>query len=106
MIHRFRILALTIALLAAGSVAGQARAESPYEAAIQYALEKLVSGIHTESFFGGTEVSVTPIRTWKSVSGHYCREYKITVDMADTGEQSDRQIRCREDGYWKLVPKT
>ena len=103
-----RPLRVITACLALGLVAGfapVAKAESPYNSAIQYALEKLVSGIHTESFFGGTDVAVTPIRTWKSVTNHYCREYDITVTGPNEKTMRDREIRCREDGYWKLVPK-
>lgn len=101
-----RVIAACLALgLAVGFVPGAKAEESRYNGAIQYALEKLVSGIHTESLFGGVEVAVTPIRTWKSVSGHYCREYDITVTEPGAEAQYDRQIRCRDDGKWLLVPK-
>lgn len=103
--RQLRIITACLALIAAVGFAPGAKAEARFESAIQYALEKLVSGIHTESLFGGTEVAVTPIRTWKSVSGHYCREYDITVTQNGSAAESDRQTRCRDEGYWKLVPK-
>ena len=100
-----RLSPLIAALLALGAwnmAASSARADSHYESAIQYALEHLVSGIHTESAFFGTDVSVTPIRTWKSVSGHYCRQFDITVTRQGAMPEQDRGIRCRDsDGVWK-----
>ena len=93
---------LAIPLASVDARAGDA-SQKPYDSAIQYALEKLVSGIHTETFFGGVEVDVTPVRTWKSVSGHWCREYDITVRESDASPERERSTRCRDQGYWKLA---
>ena len=100
-----RFIAACLVLGLTAGFAPGAKAESPYYGAIRYALEKLISGIHTESFFGGVDVAVTPIRTWKSVSGHYCREYDITVTKPGTKAQKERETRCRDKGEWLLVPK-
>jgi surface antigen len=99
-----RLFAIHIALCLSSAFAPAARAETPYEAAVQYALEYLTSGISTASMFRGTEVTVRPVRTWKSVSGHYCRKYEITVTEPGTGPVHGEKTRCRvEGGWWKLV---
>jgi surface antigen len=99
-----RLIAILIALWIPSTFALVARAESPYEAAVQYALEHLTSGISTASRFEGTEVKVMPVRTWKSVSGHYCRQYEITITKPAADPDQAEQIRCRDsDGKWKLV---
>lgn len=99
------IIVAFVALSVSTGLVPAAKADSGYESAIQYALEKLVSGIHSETLYGGTEVAVTPLRTWKSVSGHYCREYDLIVTENDGAKERNRQIRCRDEGYWKLAPK-
>jgi len=99
-----RLFAIFIALWISSTFALAARAETPYEGAVQYALEHLTSGISTASMFQGTEVEIRPVRTWKSVSGHYCRQYEITVTEPASGPNRDERIRCRDgDGKWKHV---
>ncbi|MFQ5566971.1 MAG: hypothetical protein ACE5EU_11480, partial [Paracoccaceae bacterium] len=70
-------IAALIVFWASSIIAPAVQAETPFEETVQYALEHLTSGISTASMVKGTEVTVTPIRTWKSVSGHYCRRYEI-----------------------------
>ena len=99
-----RYIAIFIALWISSTSASVARAETPYEAAVQYALEHLTSGISTASQFGKTEVIVMPVRTWKSVSGHYCRQYEITISESAANPSNAERIRCRDsDGKWKIV---
>lgn len=99
-----RLFAIHIVFWMSSTFALAARAETPYEDAIQYALEHLTSGIATASMFHGTEVKVRPVRTWKSVSGHYCREYEITVTEPGSGPVHGEKTRCRvEGGWWKLI---
>lgn len=71
--------------------------------AIGYALENLVSGTSATLRFGDTEVSVTPLRTWKSVSGHWCRRYEQVIAEPGATPERDQATRCRQDGVWKLV---
>lgn len=71
--------------------------------AIGYALENLVSGTSATLRLGGTEVSVTPQRTWKSVSGHWCRRYELVVSEPGAGLERDEGTRCRQDGVWRPV---
>ena len=99
-----RILATIAALWVSSTLAMAARAETPYEASVQYALENLTSGIATASVYSGTEVKITPVRTWKSVSGHYCREYRITVLEPASNPNHAEKTRCRDtDGTWRQI---
>jgi len=78
--------------------------ESPFEDNVQYALENLTSGTVTSAVIGGTEVKIHLIRTWKSVSGHYCRRYEITITETGTDAVSGERTRCRETGGgWRIV---
>lgn len=69
---------------------------------VQRALERRPSG-ETE-FWRITGVAagrVTPLRTWRSKSGHWCREYEERIELADGRTQATRAIRCRTaDGRW------
>jgi surface antigen len=99
-----RLFAIFIALWVSSTFASAARADAPYEGAVQYALEYLTSGISTASTYKGTEVEIRPVRTWKSISGHYCRQYEITVTEPATDPNRDERTRCRDgDGKWKRV---
>ena len=103
-VNQVRLLAAYIVLFASSTVAFASPAEAPYEAAIQYALEKLTSGTPATSVVTGAEVTVMPIRTWKSVSGHYCRRYEITVTEPGSGPVHGERTRCRvKGGLWMLV---
>ncbi len=97
-----RLFPIYLALWVSSTFAFAARAETPYEAAVQYALEHLTSGISTASLVNGNEVMVMPMRTWKSVSGHYCRQYEITVTKPASAPNRAESSRCRDgDGVWK-----
>jgi surface antigen len=98
-----RLLTVFLALGISGTSAA-ARAEPTYEPAIQYALEYLTSGIATSSVVNGTEVAVMPMRTWKSVSGNYCRQYELTITKPSAAPDRAELTRCRDsDGKWKKV---
>ena len=80
------------------------QAETLYEQTVQYALEHLTSGISTFSEIAGTQVPVMPIRTWKSVTGHYCRKYEISVTKPGSDSDHGEWTRCRDnDGIWKKI---
>ena len=90
--------------LAVASPASAANESKSLESAIQYALEKLPSGVTSQQNVGGAQIAITPLRTWKSVSGHYCREYEEQVLNADAPVRKRRRVRCRSaSGEWKLV---
>ena len=100
---RLRLLAAHIVLFASSTVAFASPAEAPYEATIQYALEKLTSGTPATSVVTGAEITVMPIRTWKSVSGHYCRRYEITVTEPGSDPVHGERTRCRVMGGWWML---
>lgn len=75
------------------------------DAAVQQALETALSGVPvavSDAEVGST-VSITPTRTYKSESEHWCREFveKVMID----GEQVTRfGLACREkDGGWQRL---
>ena len=99
-----RLLAAHIVFWASSTFALTVQAETPYEEAVQYALEHLTSGISTASLIQGTQVTVMPTRTWKSITGHYCRRYEITVTEPGADPNHGGGTRCRDgDGKWKQV---
>jgi len=75
------------------------------QAATTKALESAPSGTstHWKNPDSGHSGSVTPVRTYQTQSGQYCREYRQTVMIA--GEQNEAYgTACRQpDGSWKIV---
>lgn len=99
-----RLITALTAFTVANTVAFSASSASAVEETVQYALEKLTSGIPAAAVVGGTKVVVLPIRTWKSVSGHYCRRFELTVTEPGTAPNRTEGTRCRDsDGIWKKV---
>ena len=94
----------TIVFLVTCTFAGATQAATAHEDTLQYALERLTSGTSATARVGDTAVTITPTRTWKSVSGHYCREYEMIVAKPDIAPDQVTGVRCREsDGAWKKV---
>ncbi len=91
---------LGAAALIAGALDWDARTEPVISATVQYALENLVSGSGATAELGGTTIEVTPLRTWKSVTGHWCRRYAVVITPRDTEETSAEATRCRVNGVW------
>jgi len=99
-----KLFTALIVFLIAYTPAFSIEAQTPYEESIQYALERLTSGISANSRVGDAEITVKPIRTWRSVSGHYCRQYELTIAKPDSNPDQEEGIRCRDgDGVWKQV---
>ena len=73
--------------------------------AVQSALEKRTTGEAEHwSIPGVARGSVVPMRTWKSRSGHWCREFDETLKLSDGRTQTTRSVRCRsDDGRWILA---
>ena len=90
-------------VLCAALLPWTARAEIDVEDTVQYALENLVSGTAATVGLGGTEVAVTPVRTWKSVSGHWCRRYALVITEPGGMPERSEATRCRQDGIWKKL---
>jgi len=75
-----------------------------YETTVQYALENLRSGIEATAVFADTKFTVVPLRTWKSVSGTYCRRYEYRMHRMPDEFFSGEQTRCRDgNGTWRVV---
>ena len=73
--------------------------------AVQRALETRETGDReTWSVAGVARGTVSPLRTWRSTSGHWCREFEETVRLADGRTDAAIGIRCRQsDGRWLLA---
>jgi surface antigen len=75
------------------------------QAATTKALETAPSGTATQwkNPDSGHYGSVTPVRTYQTQSGQYCREYRQTVMIG--GEKNEAYgTACRQpDGSWKIV---
>lgn len=73
---------------------------------VQQALEKAQSGMSVSAQAPDADVSVTPIRTYKSASQHWCREFRELVHQPDRDLQR-LGVACREaDGVWRRVRTT
>jgi len=111
-----RIPSITTATLAALIISSSANAGTEFydglhsdavrsaTAVIQNALETLPSGQRAD--WVGRDLGfgyVKPIRTWKSVTGHYCRSFEERVYTV-AGQMRRRQLTaCRVNGTWRLV---
>lgn len=71
---------------------------------VQETLENLASGDSgTWAVDGVARGSVTPTRTFRSASGHWCREFEERLFLTDGRQQRTLSVRCRApDGTWKL----
>ncbi|HUS97560.1 MAG TPA: hypothetical protein VMX97_12540 [Hyphomicrobiaceae bacterium] len=96
------VAALMIFFVSATS-ANASITESSFEETLTTALETLLSGETKTAVLGDTEVIVKPLRTWKSISGHYCRRYQVTVTEPASATVRSESTRCRESGVWKRV---
>ncbi len=73
--------------------------------AVQAALETRMRG--DAEFWnvpGVARGAVIPRRTWKSASGHWCREFDENLQLVDGRTQTTRAVRCpASDGRWRLI---
>lgn len=51
----------------------------------------------------GTEVTVTPIKTYQAPSGEYCREYQTEITVGGKVQQAYGTACRQPDGQWKIV---
>ena len=51
----------------------------------------------------GVIITVTPLRTFKIKTGHFCRDY-LEVVAFDSAESSASRRACRNEGIWIQVP--
>ncbi|MEP2703554.1 MAG: RT0821/Lpp0805 family surface protein [Roseibium sp.] len=76
------------------------------QSSFQTALEKSVSGKSTswKNSATGARGSITPIKTWKTSSGFYCRTYKERIRLASGKSQNSGGTACRsKSGGWKAA---
>lgn len=71
--------------------------------AVQTALEERARGqAQRWSVPGVASGAVVPRRTWRSASGHWCREFEENLQLADGRTQNSVSVRCRTtDGNWR-----
>lgn len=71
----------------------------------QQALETVPAGqARSWAVDGIATGAIEPLRTWKSTSGHWCREYRESLRLADGRSQTIEAIRCRDaNGRWRKV---
>lgn len=52
----------------------------------------------------GSRGEVTPLRTYRTTAGYYCREYLEVIETAADGRTQHHRTACRDsDGRWKLI---
>lgn len=77
-------------------------ARAAAEDALQTALEKNISGRQVSWETTGGFGFLTPVETWKSTSGHWCRRFNETISV--NGSPRDRTaVACRVNGRWRLA---
>lgn len=78
------------------------------EMAMQRALETHNSGDnHSWQTTDGTSGTVTPLRTFRILTGHYCRDYGVVVQTRVLQTAATRTACRSEEGEWiNVTPKT
>ena len=51
----------------------------------------------------GTEVTMTPVKTYQQPGGEYCREYQTQVTVGGKSEKAYGTACRQPDGQWKIV---
>ena len=72
---------------------------------VQNALEKNVSGQSSGLLLSPqNKIVVTPVETWKSVTGHFCRSFITEVWRGNKLQSKTLSTACRNDyGNWVTV---
>lgn len=71
---------------------------------LQTALEKTLSGQSTrwQNPQSGASGSVTPLKTWKTSNGTYCRSFSEKIILASGKAMSRRGVACRSaNAVWQ-----
>ena len=82
------------------------RAEVLARNTVQEALETARSRTSLSWTFAenGSKGEITPLRTYRSTTGYYCREYVEVVESGVEGRTSRQRTACRDtDGLWKPI---
>ena len=102
---RAAVLLAKLSLLATNSAFG-ADPVSVFERQRQHALERQQSGfsIATRAPDGDGVALIRPLRSWKSVSGHFCRAFKTTIEPTSGLRTERTETACRDDdGVWRIT---
>ena len=73
---------------------------------VQEALETLRSkdSLSWSYVEDGSKGKITPLRTYRTSAGFYCREYVEIVETLGDGRSARQRTACRDgDGLWKQV---
>ncbi|NJC88214.1 MAG: glycine zipper 2TM domain-containing protein [Desulfuromonas sp.] len=106
-----RVVAVAIGTLA-GALIGQGVGQSldradqlAMERNAQYALENTRTNATTtwRNPDSGNYGAITPVDTYQTASGQYCREYTQTVVVAGEKQQAYGTACRQPDGTWKVV---
>ena len=76
--------------------------------AVQRALETKLSGISVRwnNDASGNAGSVTPVRTYRTTGGRYCRVYEERLFRRDVLSDGRQKTACRGDrGTWRDIPQ-
>lgn len=82
------------------------QAHREIDAAMQIALETHLSGRSRQWSSANPDYSgrITPVRTWRSRSGHFCRAFIEVVRLPSGVERNSRARACRnETGVWARI---
>ncbi len=104
-------IALLLALPASSHLRGVHAGMDPQthreiDAAIQTALETHLSGRSRQWSSAKSNLSgrVTPVRTWRSRSGHFCRAFVEIIRLPSGVERNSRGRACRNQaGVWVRI---
>jgi surface antigen len=74
-------------------------------AALDRSLERNPSGTPAawRNRGSGNGGSITPLRTWKTAAGVYCRDYREVVDIGRASEAYTAAACRQTDGLWQPV---
>lgn len=70
---------------------------------LQTALESSVSGepVYWNNPSSGASGSITPLKTWKTDEGTYCRSYRENIKFSSGKSMNRRGVACRSsDAVW------
>ncbi|MES0884840.1 RT0821/Lpp0805 family surface protein [Roseibium sp. SCP14] len=73
---------------------------------LQKALEKSLSGnsVRWQNPTSGARGSVTPLKTWKTSEGTYCRSFREKIELASGRTISRNGVACRTaEAVWEAT---
>ena len=105
------LVAVAVGTLAGAALGGEVgrsldRADRlAMERSVQGALERNRTGVESawRNPDSGNEGTVTPVRTYRTASGVYCREYQQTITVGGKTESGYGRACRQPDGTWRIV---